>query len=112
MTGASPARLMLPARRSAIRAKPGTEPRRPRTDTSVLAPEALDLFEALRAYRLEVARKEGVPPYVVASDRSLRDIATLRPKSRGELLMAHGIGDTKAERYGDGLLDVVRRADQ
>ena len=70
---------------------------------------ALELFEALRRHRLEIARDEGVPPYVVASDRTLRDIALLRPRSRGELELAHGIGPTKAEKYGDGFLVVVAR---
>jgi len=45
---------------------------------------------------------------VVASDRCLRDIALLRPHDRDTLLLAHGIGPAKAERYGDGLLEVVR----
>ena len=66
-----------------------------------------DLFEELRRHRMEVAREEGVPPYVVASDRTLRDIALLRPINVDELKMAHGIGPSKAERYGDGFIQVV-----
>jgi ATP-dependent DNA helicase RecQ len=65
------------------------------------------VFEALRAHRLEVAQREGVPAYVVASDRCLRDVARLRPANRAELMLAHGIGPAKAERYGDGFLAVV-----
>jgi ATP-dependent DNA helicase RecQ len=68
----------------------------------------LALFEALRAYRLDVSRAEGVPPSVVASDRTLRDVARLRPSTLRELELAHGIGPNKAERYGRGLLEVVR----
>jgi ATP-dependent DNA helicase RecQ len=67
-------------------------------------------FEALRAHRLEVAQAEGVPPYVIASDRSLREIAHLFPAppiSRHELTRAHGIGEAKAQRYGDGFLRVL-----
>jgi ATP-dependent DNA helicase RecQ len=56
---------------------------------------------------LEVARQEGVPPYVIASDRTLREIAELRPMDRHALEMVHGIGQKKAERYGPGLLAVV-----
>ena len=55
-----------------------------------------------------MARSESLPPYVIASDRSLRDIAMLRPRSLSELQLAHGIGPGKAERYGEGLLGVVR----
>ena len=54
--------------------------------------------------------EKKAPPYVVASDRTLRDIALLRPINSDELKMAHGIGPSKAERYGDGFLQVVRQA--
>jgi ATP-dependent DNA helicase RecQ len=66
------------------------------------------LFEALRAFRIEAAREEKVPPYVIASDRTLRDIARLRPKTLGQLMLAHGIGPAKAERYGRALLRIVQ----
>jgi ATP-dependent DNA helicase RecQ len=52
-----------------------------------------------------------VPPYVVASDRSLRELAQLfgEPPARVEdLTLAHGIGETKAQRYGEGFLSVLR----
>ena len=68
-------------------------------------------FDALRAHRLTVAQVEGVPPYVVASDRSLREIAALFPTPPADvqaLTHAHGIGDAKAERYGEGFLEVLR----
>jgi superfamily II DNA helicase RecQ len=68
------------------------------------------LFEALRRYRLGVARRESVPPFLVASDRTLREVAALRPRTLAELRRAHGIGPAKVEKYGDGLLEVVRRA--
>ncbi|MCX4240672.1 RecQ family ATP-dependent DNA helicase [Paraliomyxa miuraensis] len=72
--------------------------------------EGETIFAALRAYRMERARADGVPPYVVASDRTLREIAILRPHSLDELAQAHGIGPTKLERYGEALLDVVAKA--
>jgi ATP-dependent DNA helicase RecQ len=68
------------------------------------------LFEALRVHRLEVARAHAVPPYVVASDRTLRDVAMLRPRDMEELLQAHGIGPAKAARFGEGILGVVADA--
>ncbi|MEM8884554.1 MAG: HRDC domain-containing protein, partial [Planctomycetota bacterium] len=67
-----------------------------------------DLFEKLRAHRMEIAQQEDVPAYVVASDRTLRDLARLRPTNRTALLEAHGIGPAKAEKYGDGLLAVLQ----
>ena len=68
------------------------------------------MFEALRALRLELAREDSVPAFVVASDRTLRDLAFLRPRSRAELLRAHGIGEAKAERYGRQILEAVARS--
>ena len=68
----------------------------------------LELFEALRAHRLSVARTEAVPPFVVASDRTLRDMARARPQSESELLSVYGMGPVKAARYGTGFLDVLR----
>ena len=80
-----------------------------RLSAGTLQGDSLDLFEALREYRLEQAKEQGVPPYVVASDRTLRDLAMLKPRNSDELKLAHGIGPAKAERYGSGLLEVIRR---
>ena len=57
---------------------------------------------------LEIARRDGVPPFVVASDRTLRDLAASRPENADQLLMVYGIGPTKVDRYGAGLLEVIR----
>jgi ATP-dependent DNA helicase RecQ len=110
MMGKRPARLLLPSEE--------TTPSRRSTDRAGgrgaapvdLDPEALAIFEALRRDRLELARAEGVPPYVVASDRTLRDVAVLRPRTLSELGLAHGIGPTKLERYGERFLAVVAGA--
>jgi ATP-dependent DNA helicase RecQ len=51
-----------------------------------------------------------VPPFVVASDRALRDVAVLRPRTLGELQRAYGIGPAKAERYGTRILAAVAGA--
>jgi ATP-dependent DNA helicase RecQ len=78
------------------------------SDEEALDSDALNRFEALRAHRLETAQTEGIPPYVVASDRSLRDIARMQPRRVEDLTLAHGIGDAKAQRYGAGFLRVLR----
>ena len=69
------------------------------------------MFAALRRLRQELARAESVPAFVVASDRTLRDVALLRPRSLDELKLAHGIGPAKAERYGRQLLEAIAAAD-
>jgi ATP-dependent DNA helicase RecQ len=74
-------------------------------------PEDRALMDALRAHRLAVARASGVPPYVVAHDRTLRDIARQKPRTREQLLQVYGVGAIKADRYGEGLLGVVRESE-
>jgi len=66
-------------------------------------------FEALRRWRLERARADSVPAFVVASDRTLDDIATLAPDTPDGLSVCYGIGPHKAEAYGAAILDVLRR---
>jgi len=110
MRGERPVRLVLPrsldpAARPPRRAGGG----RPASAEATLDAAASELFEALRRYRLEVSRREGRPPYAVASDRALREIAWMRPGSLADLQQAHGIGPAKADRYGAGLLAIVRR---
>ena len=63
--------------------------------------------ERLRAWRLERARQDGVPPYVVFHDTVLRAIADARPASLGELSQISGVGPAKLERYGDALLALL-----
>jgi ATP-dependent DNA helicase RecQ len=107
MRGEQPARLLLPRRVSSERgaARPGVA--RPRASEG-LDSAGLRLFEALRAHRLELSQREGVPPFMIASDRTLRDLSVLRPRSRPELLAVYGIGPSKAERYGDSFLRVLQ----
>jgi ATP-dependent DNA helicase RecQ len=61
---------------------------------------------------LSLSREAGVPPYVVASDRTLRDLATLRPRNLDELKLAHGIGPAKAERFGPALLQAIAKGNK
>jgi len=125
MKGDRPARLVLPREHEAeaaprlsrgaagarvTRGGPGTAAARGHAEPDVLPAEAESLFEALRLMRSELARAENVPAYVVASDRTLRDIALLRPRGFESLKLAHGIGPAKAERYGARILAVVAQA--
>ncbi len=68
------------------------------------------MFEALRAWRLERAKADGVPAYVVFHDRTLEEIARQRPGSEGELGAVSGIGPAKLERYGSDVLAVLANA--
>jgi ATP-dependent DNA helicase RecQ len=65
------------------------------------------LFELLRAKRRELAASENVPPYVIFSDKTLTEIASIYPRSSEALLKIHGIGAYKIEKYGDILLSII-----
>ena len=70
----------------------------------------LPLFDALRNLRTQLAREQGVPPYVIFHDATLREIARLRPRDTGDLMQVGGIGAGKLERYGEAVLDAIRQA--
>ena len=63
--------------------------------------------ERLRTWRLERARSDGVPPYVVFHDRVLHEIADVRPATLGELARISGVGPAKLERYGGDVLATI-----
>jgi DNA helicase-2/ATP-dependent DNA helicase PcrA len=69
-----------------------------------------DLFAALKAWRSDRARTEAVPAYVVANDRTLAEIASVKPATPQQLLAVSGIGPAKLERFGDEILAVVEAA--
>jgi ATP-dependent DNA helicase RecQ len=67
-----------------------------------------DLFERLRAVRLQIARSRGVPPYVIFHDATLREMARLRPTSMNALLAVKGVGARKADDLGATFLAAIR----
>jgi ATP-dependent DNA helicase RecQ len=70
------------------------------------------LWQALKAKRLELAREQGVPPYVIFHDSTLLEILRLRPSSLDEMAQVSGVGQAKLEKYGDDFLRVVNEAAQ
>ncbi|MGL5435243.1 MAG: DNA helicase RecQ [Lachnospiraceae bacterium] len=66
------------------------------------------LFEKLRLLRTEIAREEGVPPYIVFSDKSLVSMCLVKPNTRTEMLTVTGVGEFKFEKYGERFLACVR----
>ncbi|MDY4515784.1 MAG: DNA helicase RecQ [Lachnospiraceae bacterium] len=67
------------------------------------------LFEKLRALRLEIARQEKVPPYIVFSDKTLVQMCILKPQGRTEMLRVSGVGEMKYAKYGERFLEVLRK---
>lgn len=105
MRGQRPARWIPPPDRS--RSETRQRARTEAVHDDSLSAADRDLFEALRAERLRLAQEKGVPAYVVAHDRTLRELATLRPGSMEALSQVPGLGPKKAERYGEAFLDVI-----
>jgi ATP-dependent DNA helicase RecQ len=106
-------RVMLARRPEAH--DPTTRSGRPRKrrgggEPLAIGPHDQPLFEALRAWRLEEARRQQVPPYVIFHDRTLAEIAAGRPGTRGGLAAISGVGEGKLERYGEAVLKVLGEA--
>jgi len=66
------------------------------------------LLASLKALRTQLAQAQRVPAYVVFSDRTLVELATIKPVTAGAMREIHGIGDSKLERYGAAFLEVVQ----
>ena len=67
-----------------------------------------DLFQLLKVLRTEIAQEEGIAPYMVFHDRTLKELAAYKPKDDKALLSINGIGDTKAQRFGQRFLTALQ----
>ncbi|MCK5519118.1 MAG: HRDC domain-containing protein, partial [Alphaproteobacteria bacterium] len=68
-----------------------------------------DLFAALKSARLALAKAQNVPSYVIFHDKTLREMATIKPSSLDDLAQVHGMGERKMERYGRVFLEVIEQ---
>lgn len=111
-TRASPFVAELQGRLDVGRAGPtGPKPPPRQSAADGLDGDGTRAFEALRAWRLERARADGVPPYVVFHDRTLAEIARERPRTRTGLFAIDGVGPAKLDRYAEEVLTVLSGAD-
>ncbi|MEF2070725.1 DNA helicase RecQ [Consotaella aegiceratis] len=94
-----------------LRVPPARKARRGKVERSAAQasiPEAdRDLFQMLRQKRLEIARTQNVPPYVIFHDKTLVELAAARPASRAEMAKVPGVGEAKLDRYGPAFLSVI-----
>ena len=67
-----------------------------------------NLFETLKEVRTELARQKNVPPYVIFSDKTLREMSALKPVDNSGFLRVSGVGETKLEQYGPVFLPKIR----
>lgn len=93
------ARHVPPARTAKNSAK-ANEPRR--------SPQQ-ELFEQLKAVRLDISRKVGLPPYIIFSDATLMDMAARRPRDLDSFLKVNGVGEKKAVQYGRQFIGAIRK---
>ena len=78
------------------------------TVASDLSPADEALFQLLRKWRADTAREQAVPAYVILHDKTLRELAEVRPVSHGLLAGITGMGSAKIEHYGAELLELIR----
>ncbi len=71
--------------------------------------DASGLFEKLRRLRLEIAQREGLPPYIIFADRTLREMAERCPLNRNDIIRINGVGELKREKYGEAFLEVIHK---
>ena len=73
----------------------------------LLSNEQEALFEKLRQLRMEIAKEEKVPPYIVFSDKTLVHMCQVRPKNKAQMLKVSGVGEFKYQKYGERFLEVI-----
>jgi ATP-dependent DNA helicase RecQ len=97
-----------------IQLRRDTAARTARQQTKTALPDDIDiaLWEALRDRRRTLAEEQGVPPYVIFHDRSLREMCSLLPRTRAQFERITGVGERKLDKYGEAFLDVINRHQQ
>lgn len=76
--------------------------------TDALTAAGFELFEKLRLLRLEIAREEFMPPYIICSDKTLIDMCVKVPHTKEEMLNVNGVGERKYVKYGQRFLDEIK----
>jgi len=70
----------------------------------------VEMYDRLKALRTQIASENGIPPYIVFSDKTLKDLSAKKPQTREEMLEVHGIGAVKYDRYGEAFLEALTNA--
>lgn len=95
-------RLMQPVER-----KKGEKAKASKTDAASWEGVDRDLFEKLRTLRKNIASQRRVPPYVIFSDATLRELSRKRPRNLIEMRQIHGVGDAKLRDFGETFLELI-----
>ena len=84
-----------------------TKTKKKAKSVETLTSSGYKLFERLKKLRLEIAREESMPPYIIFSDKTLIDMAAKMPASKPEMLDVSGVGENKFAKYGERFLEVI-----
>lgn len=77
--------------------------------TDALTSAGYDLFEILRKLRLEIAKEESMPPYIIFSDKTLIDMCVKKPSDEEEMLNVSGVGANKLKKYGQRFIEEIQK---
>ena len=86
-----------------------TRIRKTRRSTDLLTKAGYDLFEILRLLRLELAKEEGMPPYIIFSDKTLIDMSIKVPNDKASMLNVSGVGESKYNKYGERFIEKINQ---
>lgn len=103
--GQYPVICLNPKANPVLRSQAKVMVRMPRVPEPVL-PET-DIFDLLRARRKEIATREGIPPYVIFHDSTLREMSSRLPRNQEEMLSISGVGENKWRKYGEQFLEII-----
>lgn len=78
-----------------------------KTTTIIENPADQTLFDLLKTKRLELAKSQNIPPYIIFHDKTLRELAITKPTSKDDMSKISGVGEVKMERYGEVFLKVI-----
>jgi ATP-dependent DNA helicase RecQ len=90
-----------------VRRQKGDRPVKSKADEVSWEGVDRDLFEALRGLRRDLATTRGVPPYIIFSDNTLRELARIRPSTAERMHLVYGVGEAKLREFGDQFLDLI-----
>ncbi len=74
-----------------------------------LAMEETEIFKELRAYRLNKSREDGIKPYIIYSNKQLKDLIINMPKNKKELQAIAGFGEVTVNKYGDDIIEIIKK---
>ncbi len=101
-------KVFMPVRKkSAVELIPKKESRKKKTSSQAPAQQSGELYDILRELRATLAAKEKMPAYIVFSNATLADMAQKKPTTMEEFMNVSGVGNTKAEKYGEVFLDKI-----